>query len=116
MRRDPISTRARLALNRLSRNRWISGDECSKIVRRWVKNANAYKSVMCDGVIDQVGIIHGYPPAFPFEKHYGEIRKCIRSGKSDVEIMIKLLSILLRIQNENIWRSKNGISKMFHAG
>jgi len=115
MRCDPISTRARLALNRLSRNRWISGKECEKIVRKWVKNATAYNSVMRGG-IEYVGILRGDPPAFTFEDHYKEVYKITQSNKSDVEIMIKLLSILSRIQDENLWRFKNGISKMFHAG
>ena len=116
MRSDPISYRARTALNRLSKNRWISGKECERIVRNWVTNATAYKSVMCDGLIEHVGIIGGQPPAFPFEDHYKEVYKITNSGKSDVEIMIKLLSILARIQDENLWRSKNGISKMFYVG
>ena len=116
MRSDRISHRARTALNRLSKNRWISGKECQKIIGNWVTNATAYKSVMCDGVIDEVGIIRGQPPAFFFENHYQEVYKITKSGKSDVEIMIKLLSILSRIQDENLWRSKNGISKMFYVG
>lgn len=115
MRNDPISYRARTALNRLSRNRWISGKECEKIVRKWVKNATAYNSVMRGG-IEYVGILRGNPPAFTFEDHYKEVYKITQSGKSDVEIMIKLLSILSRIQDENLWRSKNGISKMFYVG
>lgn len=115
MRSDPISYRARTALNRLSRHRWISGKECEKIVRKWVKNATAYNSVMRGG-IEYVGILRGHPPAFTFEDHYKEVYKITQSGKSDVEIMIKLLSILLRIQDENLWRSKNGISKMFYVG
>ena len=115
MRCDLISTRARLALNRLSRNRWISGDECSGIVRKWVKNATSYNAAMRGG-IEYVGILRGDPPAFTFEDHYKEVYKITQSGKSDVEIMIKLLSILSRIQDENFWRSKNGISKMFYVG
>ena len=38
VRGDKPSTRARLALNRLSRERWISGKECRDIVRGWVGN------------------------------------------------------------------------------
>jgi hypothetical protein len=115
MRNDPISYRARTALNRLSRNRWISGKECEKIVRNWVTHAGAYKAVMSGG-IEYVGILRGWPPAFTFEDHYKEVYKITQSDKSDVEIMIKLLSILLRIQDENIWRSKKRTRNMFYVG
>ena len=116
MRSDRISHRARTALNRLSKNRWISGKECQKIIGNWVTNATAYKTVMCDGVIDEVGIIRGQPPAFFFENHYQEVYKITKSGKSDVEIMIKLLSILKEVQDENIWRSKKRTRNMFLVG
>ena len=115
MRSDHISYRARTALKRLSRNKWISGKKCERIVRNWVTNENAYNAVMKGG-IEYVGIINGFPPAFFFEDHYKEVYKITNSGKSDVEIMIKLLTILSRIQDENLWRSKNGISKMFYVG
>ena len=115
MRRDPISTRARLALNRLSRDRWISGKECERIVRNWVTHAGAYKAVMCGG-IEYVGILRGFPPAFTFEDHYKQVYKITQSGKSDVEIMIKLLSILKEVQGENIWRSKKRTCNMFLVG
>ena len=68
------------------------------------------------GGIEYVGILRGWPPAFTFEDHYKEVYKITQSDKSDVEIMIKLLSILLRIQDENIWRSKKRTRNMFYVG
>jgi len=96
MRSDRPSYRARMALNRLSRDRWISGPECKEIVSRWVGNSSAYKAAI-EGC-EYVGIIRGRPPAYIFESHYRDVYKAVTSGKSDTEIMIKLLTILSRRQ------------------
>lgn len=114
MRRDPISLRARSALNRLSRDRWISGKDCEKIIRNWVTNSSAYKAVM-QGGIEYVGIVRGMPPAFPFESHYKKVYKVANSKKSDAKIMIEFLLILKEVQDENIWRSKKRTSNMFNV-
>ena len=94
MRGGIPSRRARLALNRLSRERWISGKECGEILRGWVGNNSAYRAAMAG--CEYVGIIGGIPPAFPFEPHYGEVLDAVKSRGSDTQKMIRLLTILAR--------------------
>ena len=92
MRGDKPSYRARRALNRLSRDRWISGDECRRILLGWVGNNSAYRAAIAG--CEYVGIIGGMPPAFIFDANYKYVWTAVNSGKSDTEIMIRLLTIM----------------------
>lgn len=92
MRDDKPSHRARMALNRLSRDRWISGAECRRILCGWIGNNSAYRAAIAG--CEYVGIIRGMPPAFLWDDHYGYVLTAVKSGKSDTEIMIRLLTIM----------------------
>lgn len=92
MKAGSKSWRARRALIRLSRDRWISPDECSRILVKWVGNRNAYYAAIKG--YDIVGIIGGRPPAYPFDSYFKDVYKVVKNGKNETEIMIKLLSIL----------------------
>ena len=91
-----LSHRARMALNRLSRDRWISGKECMLILHKLTHGNNSAIKAASYGFIEYVGIVRGQPPVDRFNPYWLDALKAVKSGKSDTEIMIKLLTIVAR--------------------
>ena len=74
------SFRVRAALTRLSRDRWLSGEEVGRIARSLAARAawsqHGISSIVRASCADDcfyVGMIDGKPPAYRFESHYRDV-------------------------------------------
>lgn len=97
MRSDKPSYRVALALRRLSRDRWLSGEEASDLCFRLSQCAsprswpNVAKAAMC-GECEFIGMYHGEPPTYHFDPNYGDVYRALsgvkRKKDASVELMI----------------------------
>ncbi len=103
MRQTP-SVRVGRAMARLSRDKWLSGEEvrrvtlalamCASPARpHWVAQ-NAIR-----GECEHVGMIRGRPPAFVFEQHYGEVLRAVKNltGNCKIAPEIALLQTVRKL-------------------
>ena len=96
------SVRVRRALERLSRDRWIPGNQVTRIAMILSKCASpgAWRTVMNAALqmeSEVVGIINGNPPARRFEPDYGVfVNALYRKNFSGISGEFKIYSILLK--------------------
>jgi hypothetical protein len=93
------SVRARNALIRLSRDRYIPPDETRRIVRCLTLSNSAYKSAI-EG-FEWFGIVRGVSPSCIAENYDGQVFEIASSKNDDITKMIIFLKLIY----------KNGVKK-----
>lgn len=100
--------RVRSALNRLSRDRWISGDECRKLVHSLACCCSGSPSTVAKAAMaaecEFVGMLRGYPPAFIFEDDYRDFFIALSGLKRDSQAKAELLILKLQLKRMNKWK------------
>lgn len=82
---DKPSLRVRAAMERLSRNRWLTGKECREFAWRlslcasWSTNGahSVYRGAM-PKECEVIGMVRGAPPAWLWEPHYKTAMRMLR--------------------------------------
>ena len=103
------SLRVRLALKRISRNRWLSPDEVCAAAKKLTlclsSGGSSFNSIIKASYAQEcehVGMINGQPPSFHFEPHYGRVidarQKAKKSKHNKVLFEIELLKIMMGVR------------------
>jgi hypothetical protein len=96
--------RVRKAMERLTRNKWMCGEDVKRIGYRLSCCASdvpwSVMKAVIPGEAEIVGMIHGAPVAYAFETHYREVLKLLwkQKEKLDSSIELSILNILLKVK------------------
>lgn len=92
------STRVSRAIARLSRDRWIDGEDAYQMALRLAAHCSGNPTKTADAAVCMtmrfVGVLRGLPPLVPCEPEYVELLLAIKSGRMKKNPELTLLSIM----------------------